>query len=91
LTSSRWRSLPVEHCERPRRGVAHLTIYLPAVALYFIVLPRFYGFSTPVSRCNCSLLGCCPGASASGQAAGAGSAPGNLTVIFSASAYRSYF
>jgi ABC-2 type transport system permease protein len=28
------------------RGVAHLTIYLPAVALYFIVLPRFYGFST---------------------------------------------
>jgi ABC-2 type transport system permease protein len=28
------------------RGVAHLTIYLPALALYFIVLPRFYGFST---------------------------------------------
>jgi ABC-2 type transport system permease protein len=28
------------------RGVAHLTIYLPAMALYFIVLPRFYGFST---------------------------------------------
>jgi ABC-2 type transport system permease protein len=27
------------------RGVAHLTIYLPALALYFIVLPRFYGFS----------------------------------------------
>jgi ABC-2 type transport system permease protein len=27
------------------RGVAHLTIYLPAIALYFIVLPRFYGFS----------------------------------------------
>jgi len=27
------------------RGVAHLTIYLPAVALYLIVLPRFYGFS----------------------------------------------
>jgi len=27
------------------RGIAHLTIYLPAVALYFIVLPRFYGFS----------------------------------------------
>ena len=24
------------------RGVAHLTIYLPALALYFIVLPRFY-------------------------------------------------
>ena len=28
------------------RGVAHLSIYLPALALYFIVLPRFYGFST---------------------------------------------
>jgi ABC-2 type transport system permease protein len=27
------------------RGVAHLTIYLPALTLYFIVLPRFYGFS----------------------------------------------
>ena len=27
------------------RGVAHLTIYLPAIALYFVVLPRFYGFS----------------------------------------------
>jgi ABC-2 type transport system permease protein len=28
------------------RGIAHLTIYLPAIALYLIVLPRFYGFST---------------------------------------------
>src|SRR5436309_3020803 len=28
------------------RGIAHLTVYLPALALYFIVLPRFYGFST---------------------------------------------
>jgi ABC-2 type transport system permease protein len=28
------------------RGIAHLTIYLPALALYFVVLPRFYGFST---------------------------------------------
>jgi len=27
------------------RGIAHLVIYLPALALYFIVLPRFYGFS----------------------------------------------
>ncbi len=27
------------------RGVAHLTIYLPAVALYVIVLPHVYGFS----------------------------------------------
>jgi ABC-2 type transport system permease protein len=28
------------------RGIAHLSIYLPALGLYFIVLPRFYGFST---------------------------------------------
>jgi ABC-2 type transport system permease protein len=28
------------------RGIAHLSIYLPALALYFVVLPRFYGFST---------------------------------------------
>jgi len=28
------------------RGIAHLTIYLPAVALYLVVLPRIYGFST---------------------------------------------
>ena len=27
------------------RGVAHLTIFLPALALYFVVLPRLYGFS----------------------------------------------
>jgi ABC-2 type transport system permease protein len=28
------------------RGIAHLTLYLPAVALYLVVLPRIYGFST---------------------------------------------
>lgn len=28
------------------RGVAHLTIYLPAMVLYFGLLPRLYGFST---------------------------------------------
>ena len=28
------------------RGIAHLTIYLPALAFYYIVLPRVYGFST---------------------------------------------
>jgi ABC-2 type transport system permease protein len=27
------------------RGIAHVTIYLPALALYLVVLPRFYGFS----------------------------------------------
>ncbi len=28
------------------RGCAHVTIYMPALALYLIVLPRVYGFST---------------------------------------------
>src|SRR5262249_2779581 len=28
------------------RGIAHLIIYLPALALYLILLPHFYGFST---------------------------------------------
>ena len=28
------------------RGIAHLTIFLTPLALYFIVLPRVYGFST---------------------------------------------
>ena len=28
------------------RGIAHLTIHVPALALFFVVLPRFYGFST---------------------------------------------
>lgn len=28
------------------RGIAHLTIYVAALALFFIVLPRVYGFST---------------------------------------------
>ena len=28
-----------------QRGVAHLTLYLPALTLYLVVLPRLYGFS----------------------------------------------
>ena len=28
------------------RGIAHLTILLPSLALYLLVLPRIYGFST---------------------------------------------
>ncbi|HZB91770.1 MAG TPA: ABC transporter permease, partial [Stellaceae bacterium] len=28
------------------RGLAHLTMYLPALALFLVVLPRLYGFST---------------------------------------------
>jgi ABC-2 type transport system permease protein len=28
------------------RGIAHLTLFLPALALYFVVLPHVYGFST---------------------------------------------
>jgi ABC-2 type transport system permease protein len=30
----------------PGRGLAHLTIYASALALFFVVLPRIYGFST---------------------------------------------
>jgi ABC-2 type transport system permease protein len=39
------------------RGIAHLTIYLPALALYFIVLPRFYGFSTLGSPTHLFVIG----------------------------------
>jgi ABC-2 type transport system permease protein len=28
------------------RGLAHLTMYLPALALFLVILPRLYGFST---------------------------------------------
>ena len=28
------------------RGLAHLTMYLPALALFLVILPRIYGFST---------------------------------------------
>jgi ABC-2 type transport system permease protein len=28
------------------RGIAHLTIYIPALAVFFVILPRVYGFST---------------------------------------------
>jgi len=28
------------------RAVAHLTMYLPALALFLVILPRIYGFST---------------------------------------------
>jgi ABC-2 type transport system permease protein len=43
--------LQAEHQGRPfttvlGRAIAHLSIFVPALALYFIVLPRFYGFST---------------------------------------------
>jgi ABC-2 type transport system permease protein len=38
------------------RGIAHLTLYLPAVALYFLVLPRFYGFSALGSPLQWGLL-----------------------------------
>jgi ABC-2 type transport system permease protein len=40
------------------RGVAHLTIFLPSLALYFIVLPRFYGFSTLGSPLQLFALAC---------------------------------
>jgi ABC-2 type transport system permease protein len=39
------------------RGIAHLTVYLPALALYFIVLPRFYGCVLYLLRCKTVLIG----------------------------------
>ena len=30
----------------PRAGLAHWTLYVPAMLLYFVVMPRVYGFST---------------------------------------------
>jgi len=55
------------------RGIAHLTIYLPALALYFIVLPRFYGFSALGSPLQLLALGSVfiLATSFMGQAAGA--------------------
>jgi ABC-2 type transport system permease protein len=38
------------------RGIAHLTLYFPAIALYFLVLPRIYGFSALGSPLQWGLL-----------------------------------
>jgi len=75
------------------RGIAHLTIYLPALALYFIVLPRFYGFSTlghPVQLFALASLFTLA-TSFMGQAAGAWfRQPKPRRSSFSAPAFRSF-
>src|SRR5262249_16292896 len=55
------------------RGVAHLTILLPALALYLVVLPHFYGFSALGQPLQVLALACVFVLATSflGQAAGA--------------------
>jgi ABC-2 type transport system permease protein len=67
------------------RGIAHLTIYLPALALYFIVLPPFYGFSALGNPLQLFALGAVfiLATSFMGQAAGAWfKRPETPTLIF---------
>jgi ABC-2 type transport system permease protein len=67
------------------RGIAHFSIFLPALALYFIALPRFYGFSTlgnPLQMFTLASLFTLA-TSFMGQAAGAWfKAPETPTLIF---------
>ena len=76
------------------RGVAHLTIYLPAVALYLVVLPRIYGFSTLghlpqlVALATIFLLA----TSFMGQAVGAWfTRPENATILLLATSLPQFF
>ena len=76
------------------RGIAHLTIYLPALALYFIVLPRVYGFSAlgnPLQLLALALLFILA-TSFMGQAAGAWfKRPETPTLIFLATSLPQFF
>jgi ABC-2 type transport system permease protein len=76
------------------RGIAHLTIYLPALALYLIVLPRIYGFSTLghfpqlLALAAVSLLA----TSFMGQAVGAWfTRPENATILLLATSLPQFF
>jgi ABC-2 type transport system permease protein len=76
------------------RGIAHLTIYLPALALYLIVLPRFYGFSTLGNSMQLFALGSVflLATSFLGQAAGAWfKRPETPTLIFLATSLPQFF
>ena len=76
------------------RGVAHLTIYLPALALYLIVLPRFYGFSTLGSLPQIMALAAVflLATSFMGQAVGALlTRPENATIILMATSLPQFF
>jgi len=76
------------------RGAAHLTIFLPALALHLIVLPRFYGFSTlgqPLQLFALALLFTLA-TSFMGQAAGAWfKRPETPTLIFLGTALPQFF
>ena len=76
------------------RGIAHLTIYLPALALYFIVLPQFYGFSALGSATQLLALGSLfiLATSFLGQAVGAWFRhPETPTLLFLATALPQFF
>ena len=76
------------------RGIAHLTIYLPALALYLIVLPRVYGFSALGHPLEVFALGLVfiLATSFMGQAAGAWfRRPETPTLIFLATSLPQFF
>ena len=76
------------------RGVAHVTIYLPALALYLIVLPHIYGFSTLGDPLQLLALGSVflLATSFMGQAVGAWfKRPETPTLIFLATSLPQFF
>jgi ABC-2 type transport system permease protein len=76
------------------RGIAHLTIYLPALALYLIVLPQVYGFSTLGDPLQLLALGSVflLATSFMGQAAGAWfKRPETPTLIFLGTSLPQFF
>jgi ABC-2 type transport system permease protein len=76
------------------RGVAHLTIYLPALALYLIVLPHVYGFSMLGSLGQAFALGLVflLATSFLGQAIGAWfTQPENATLVLIATSLPQFF
>jgi ABC-2 type transport system permease protein len=76
------------------RGVAHLTLYLPAVALYLIVLPHVYGFSTlgSVSQSFALALVFLLATSFLGQAIGTWfTQPENATLVLIATSLPQFF
>jgi len=76
------------------RGIAHLTVYLPGLALYLIVLPRLYGFSSLGDPLQLMALGSVflLATSFMGQAAGAWfKRPETPTLIFLATALPQFF
>jgi ABC-2 type transport system permease protein len=76
------------------RGIAHVTFYLPAIALFLIVLPRIYGFSTLGSLAQLFALALVflLATSFMGQAVGAWfTKPENATLILLATSLPQFF